>query len=147
MIVILSILSLGLLGFIIYIAISHKSSRRLRIAAIIALSVIGLSLIVCGFFIIRGPSQDPAAVPFPVFADTHAPERKTNIADLIILAVLIVVVTLVILKAMKKKPKKAEPVKKAVEPSVFQDSDDLDIDLNDGSGKNDDDNSFDIEIE
>ena len=147
MIVALSILSLGLLGVIIYFAVSPKSSRLLKLVAIIALAVIGLSLLICGFFIIRGPSQDPAAVPFPVFADTPAPERKGNIADLIILAVLIVVVSLVILVAMKKNPKKPEPVKKPVVSSVFQDSDDLDIDLGDGSNKKEDADSFDIEIE
>ena len=145
MIVVLSILSLGLLGVIIYFAISPKSSRLLKMAAIIALAVIGLSLIVCGFFIIRGPGQDPAAVPFPVLVDTPAPERKTNIVDLVILAILIIIVSLVILMAVRKKPKKAVPVKKITETSVFQDSDELDIDLDGGSGKNDD--NFDIEIE
>ena len=147
MIIVLSILSVALLGVIIYFAISPKSSRLLRMAAIIALSVIGLSLLICGFFIIRGPAQDPQAVPFPVLADTQAPERKGHIADLIILAVLIAVVSFVIFMATRKKPGKAQPAAKTAVSSVFQDGDDLGIDLNDEPGEKENDESFDIKIE
>ena len=146
MIVVLTILSLGLLGVIIYFAISPKSSRILKISAIAALSVIGISLLVCGILIIRGPSQDPAAVPFPVLADTPAPARKNNLADIIILAVMLLIVGFVIILAIRQKPKKAEAVKKPSGAPAFQDGEDLDIDLGDAPEKKENDDSFDIEI-
>jgi hypothetical protein len=147
MLVVLSVFSLGLLGLIVYFAVSSKSSGLLKKCAIIALCLIGVSLIVCGFFIIRGPGEDPAVMPLPVLPGSPAPEKRGNLADLIILLVMLAIVGFVILLAVKRKPKKDEPVKISPASAVFQDSDDLELDLGDGSKKKNLDDSFDIEIE
>ena len=146
MLVVGIILSLGLLGLIIYFAISRKSSRRLKFAAIIALACIGVSLIICGYFIIRGPGADKAALPFPALVDGPAPVKQRNIADLIILAVLVAVVGVVIFISLRDKRKKAEPAKRKAEP-VFQESDDLDIEIAESPVNNNSEDSFDIELE
>ena len=148
MIVVLIILSLGLLGVIIYFAVSPKSSRLLRLSAIIALGVIGLALIICGIIILIGPAEDEDVISFPVFPDISPPVKKiNNVSDIIILAVLLLFVGFVMFRAMKEQKKTAAAAQKKAEKSpIFHGGDVLEIDLESKKGKKDDDESFDIEL-
>jgi len=160
--VVLIILSLGLLGLIIYFAVSPKSSRLLRIAALIALGIIGLSIIIAGFFLIRGPVEPEVVIPFPVFEDASPqPVKNTNlIVTIIFLAALLLILgatTYISLKGQKDKPKEQDKKDTSSGDNLdlfgpagvsmrnndpgFADSDELDKVLND------DDESFDIDID
>ena len=127
--VVLIIISVGLLGVIIYFLISPKSSRLLRISAIIALGLIGISLAVCGIFLIRGPSESNAVIPLPFLPDDTPPKAKnTNIPVIIVfLLSFFVIIGIVVRTSLNEKNKKYAPEKKKAEVDVFQPSDDLGI--------------------
>jgi len=128
MIVVLIILSIGLLGVIIYFAISPKSSRLLKLCSVAALGLIALSLLVSGFFIIKGPSEDPAAIPLPVLSDTPAqPKSKFKIVDIVVLVVFVSVIGFVMARAMKDQKGGGTQglAKKYKAPEVVKESDDL----------------------
>ena len=130
MIILLIILSLGLLGGIIHFAISPKSSKLLRLAALIALGVIALSLVICGILIIIGPKEDPDAALFQVFQDMPTQPQSRNIFDLVILGIILAVVSLVILKALRDQRKSAAgAIKKPGKAQLFDDDDDLDLQI------------------
>ena len=147
------ILSVGFLGVIVYFAISPKSSRLVKIVAIGALILAGLTIGVCAFLLVRGPAQDPDAIPMPVFQDMPTePARKSNIVTfLIFFAFLFAVLGVIIYVAVRDRKKTQEPAKKQAGSSVFMDNDDLDMGLGDGISRNDVkgdlDDSFDIDIE
>jgi preprotein translocase subunit SecG len=149
----LIIVSVGLLGVIIYFAISHKSSRPLKMAAIIALAVIGLSLGVCGFILIRGPGQSKTAVSLPFLLDDapHQPPKKSNLAVIITFLVsFLFIVGLVLVTTMKEKQRmtllqKKSP-EKPVDPHIFEASGDLDIDNPSNEKEEENEESFDIGI-
>ena len=109
------ILSLGLLGLIIYFAFSNKSSRILKLSAIGALALICLALIVCGFILIFGGGSDEDQITLPVFADA-APqqERAAGPMDIILLLVFLFGLAIVIYVAMKREKER----KKAMTPSL-----------------------------
>ena len=69
----MAILSVGLLGLIIYFALSPKSSRLLKLAALIALGLIALSLVIGGIFLVIGPGEGGDTIPLPVFLEEAAP--------------------------------------------------------------------------
>ena len=122
MLVVGIIFSIGLLGVIIYLAVSPKSSKLLRLSAIIALGLICLSILICGIVIIKGPAADPMEIPLPVFQDSASPVKKDkHILDIVILAVLLAALSLVIAKALKDQRKKAENPLKPSEHLDFPD--------------------------
>ena len=127
MIVVLIIFSVGLLGLIIYYAVSAKSTRLLKFAATIALGLIGVAIIICAFFIIRGPQQDPDAVLLPfITEETNQTTRNTtSITDILIFIALFGVISLVIAKSMKeqKKMAKMQVDKKPAKTKVMQEDD------------------------
>jgi len=106
MLVVGIIFSIGLLGAIVYFAVSPKSSKLLRLSAIIALGLICLSLIICGIFIIKGPAEDPDVILLPIFQDS-APETKNSphVWDLVIMAAILISLSLIIAKALRDQKK------------------------------------------
>ena len=149
MIVVLVIFSLGLLGLIIFFAVSPKSSRLLRLSAIIALGAICLSIIICGIIIFIGPAQDPRVVPLPVFPDSPAPaeESRNRVADIIIPVALLLLLGLVIVKASRDQRKMPAEKKAAVSRPVFHDTNELDdLEHQEPGGKTEEDESFDIDL-
>ena len=128
MIVVLIIFSVGLLGMIIYYAVSAKSTRILKLAATIALGLIGLAIVVCAIFIIIGPREDPNAVLLPFVAEESAQtttNSNTSIMDIIIFVVLLGIISLVIRKSMKeqKKMAKMQAEKKPTKTKTIQEED------------------------
>jgi len=143
--VVLAILSVGLLGLIIYFAVSPKSSRRLKLTAFVALGLIGLSLGVCGFFLIKGPGESTDPFPIPVFQETHQPAKSSNTTAIVIFfTVFVLVLALIVLLAVRDQQRKDKNVKNETEKApVFSASEELDI----GEPAYKEDDSFEIEIE
>ena len=149
MLVFLAIISMGLLGLIVYFAVSPKSSRLLRLTAIIALGAICLSLAVCGIIIFIGPAEDQTANPLSLFSDITAPaEKKGNILEIIVIVALMIALGLVIAKAYRDQQKQAGKAKKAAKSPAFPGGDELD-DLEMNAPKKDEefDDSFDLGLE
>jgi len=113
--VVLIILSVGLLGLIIYFAFSPKSSRQLKRAAFIALGLIALALIISGIFLILGPGDTAGHIPIPGFHEPPAQEAENSIAlELIIfILVFLFVMGLIIYSAYKEQHKKSADFKNA----------------------------------
>ena len=129
MIIFFAILSLGLLGMIIYFVISPKTSRLHRLAALIALGVIGITILVCGILLIRGPQEDPDAVLQQIFQGTQTQPQPRNIWDIVIFSALLLIVASVAIKAIKDQRKPAAKQKKAAKNNFFDDTDDLELEL------------------
>ena len=146
--IVLAILSVGLLGLIVYFAVSPKSSKMIKLAAVVALGFIGISIGVCVFFLIKGPSQDPAAISLPVFQDTPTvPAQKTNVsAILVFITFLLVVLGLIIIAVRRDRLKNKETPKENEAPASFQGNDDLNLGFEEEPEKKDFDDSFDIDI-
>ena len=141
MLVVGIIVSIGLMGTIIYFAVSPKSSRLLRLSAIVALGLICLSLIVCGFFIIKGPAEDPDIILLPIFQDS-APETKNplHIWDLVIMAVILISLSLIIAKALRDQKKVQQHTQQPKDNPVISKNDE-EMDTSFGS----DEDSFEFE--
>jgi len=128
MLVALAILSAGLLGLIIYLAFSPKSSRLLKLAAFIALGLIALAVGINVIILIIGPGEDAmAGLPIPIFADVpQAPPRHTNAVETIIfLAIFLVIMALIIALAIRDHRKKDMFAKQTVKSTPFSKSVDL----------------------
>ena len=151
--VVLAILSVGLLGLIIYFAVSPKSSRLLRIVAIIALGLIGLSLGICSIFLIMGPSKDPGDIPLPAFLNApKAPPKKGNLVEILVfLVILALILALIIALVSRDHKKKAEAAKKPKPQPVFQSNvkpDSIGLETKGSDGiEDDDDDSFDLGLD
>ena len=139
----MGIISIILLGVIIYFVVSPKSSHLLRISGIIALALIGLAVGVCGVFLLRGPAEVEEEIPLPFLIGAEPkPEPKTNVGVIIgYFVVFAIVAGLVAYSSRKEKGKKHEPVKKVAKKEVFESSDQNKLDLGQEHG---DDESFDI---
>jgi flagellar basal body-associated protein FliL len=109
LIIVLSILSAGLLGLIVFFFFSKKSSRSLKRAALGALIAIGISLGVCGFFIIQGPAVPEAEFYLPLAAAADEPPVKgANFLSLLVfLVILVALLALIIYIGMRDQRKKA----------------------------------------
>ena len=144
--IVLIILSAGLLGLIIYFAVSPKSSRLLKLAAVVALGLIGLSIAICGFFLIRGPSEGNDPLPLPVFQDASPKPVKNNnvIVMLVFLAVLLFILGASIYVSLRDQKKAGKEPKKSPLPPVMGTVNDP---IDDRPIFDDDDESFDIEAE
>ena len=144
--VFLGIISVVFLGGIIYFVVSPKSSRLLRLSAIIALALIAISVGVCGVFLIRGPSEAESTIPLPFLADAGPkPKAKTSIGVIIAyFAAFAFIVGLVAYSSKKEKAKKYEPAKKVPKKQDFEAADENALDI--GHDLNNDE-SFDIGID
>jgi cbb3-type cytochrome oxidase subunit 3 len=109
LIIVLSVLSLGLLGLIVFFFFSKKSPPALKRAALGALAAIALSLGVCGFFVIRGPSAPEAELYLPLVTATDQPSAKgAGIPGLLVfLVILLALLGVIIFAGMRDQKKKA----------------------------------------
>lgn len=125
----LGIVSAGLLGLIVYFAVSSKSSKLVKRVALAALALVVLSLGVCGILLIRGPGQKTTDIPLPLFQDAPAPAKSSNIAAILIFSVVfLLVLSLIIFIAFRRQGKQdTAAAKQERTPSVFSDDDDLNI--------------------
>ena len=131
--VVLIILSVALLGVIINYAVSSKSSRFLRLAALIALGLIGLSLGVASIIIgLNDAEQDADQVHLPIFLETAKESpNKGNIVEIIVfLVILAIIICLISVITFKDHKKRLAEAKKPAASPLFPDGgkhDDLEI--------------------
>jgi len=111
MLVVLIILSVGLLGLVVFFAVSRKSSRHLKLASFMALGLIALAVAVAGFFLIAGPGEGTHHVPFPVFqeAQTQAVDDNNILEVVIFFLIFLLVLGLIIGLGLKNQRKKGNP--------------------------------------
>ena len=148
MLIVFGIISVVLLAVIIHFVVSPKSSKLLRLVAIIALALIGLSLAVCGIILIKGPSEDaePIALPFVMESDPQ-PAKKTDLPVIIsFLVVFLLIAVLVVRTSMHEKKKLAEKMKKAEKPKPAQKTEEVDESIKEPDPGSLDDESFDLNI-
>jgi len=109
MLVVLIIISIGLLGLVIYFAVSKKSSRQLKLAAFIALGLIALALAVAGIFLLSGPGEDTHHIPLPVFQEAQIqPADDSNILEVVIFfLIFLLVMGLIVGLALKSQRRKS----------------------------------------
>ena len=147
MLVVGIIFSIGLLGAIIYFAVSPKSSKLVRLSAIGALGLIILALLISGFFIIKGPAEDEDVIPLPVFQDSGTVEvkRPFRVLDVSIIGALLLILAVVIVKALRDQ-KKAEKIPPAAGKSLSLPESALGSDIEESKPLVvDDDDSFDLD--
>ena len=143
MLVVLAILSLAIMGLIIYFAVSPGSSRLLKRSALIALGVIAVSLGVCGIILIRGSGKEKADFVLPGLIEAAPNAKSGNIAALIVfLATILFIISLIVLIPLREKRKKGNELKKAGKAPVFRD--DYELDIEEALDKEED--SFEIEL-
>ncbi|MCL2834313.1 MAG: hypothetical protein FWD78_14165 [Treponema sp.] len=93
MLVVLGIIAVLALGGIIYIFFSKKSSKILKLAALIALILSGLTLGVCGtVLVLGGTSHEADPYAFPLETASAAPKPNSGVSQLIVYLVLLVAV-------------------------------------------------------
>jgi cytochrome bd-type quinol oxidase subunit 2 len=90
-------LALVFLGFIVYLALSKKSSPLVRLAAIIALAVIILAIIVCMIIIFSAQGAEPGAEPVDFITDEPVAPASNNYFSVIFFLVFIIVLLGIVL--------------------------------------------------
>ena len=150
MLIVLAVLSLGLLGLIIKFAISSKSSRLLKRAALIALILIVVSIGICAVILIIGPGEESDEAGFLVFQDAvPVPAREKNYVETIVFIVIFLsFLGFVVLLFRRDRQKKEGPLKNAGNSTIFTNKDDLDEIPEAGkAGGNGADDDFEIKLE
>jgi hypothetical protein len=104
-------------------------------AAIIALSLIALSLAVCGFFVIKGPSNNTSDIPLPfLLEEAPPPAKKANIPAIIFFSVaFFAILGLIAHAAVKEMKGRGDKDKVAVKskssaPPILPQTDELKLD-------------------
>ncbi|MDR2246520.1 MAG: hypothetical protein LBE17_07630 [Treponema sp.] len=103
-------LSIIALTFILYLAVSKKSSPIVRRLAILALILAAIALIVSAVFIVTASPQavDPGPVTLPLPVKPVAPVQKVHWQELLIFSVLFLLFLLVLLAlSIRNNPPKA----------------------------------------
>ena len=105
--VLLVILGLAIAGGIIFLAISKKSSFKMRLAALGALVLMSLSIIVCMVIYLKSEKTPKVFIlPDALPSDIPPPQSETNILMLVMslffLIALVVAVSVVSMREQKK---------------------------------------------
>jgi heme A synthase len=109
-------IALGFLGAIVYFALSKESSRIVRLAALIALGAVILSVLVCGIIVLLslGGGEEPVVTDFLV-AEAPEPPAKTNTFILVIgMLFLLLFLAMVVFLSLKEQRKTEERKAKAL---------------------------------
>ena len=150
--VVLAIISVVLLGMIINFAVSRKSSRLLRLVALAALGLIGLSLGVASIFLAAsGSNHETEEEHLPIFLDapTEAPESSNTVEIIVFLAILSVIIALIaVVGSRDHKIRQAEAKKTGVSP-IFPNAgkhEDLNLKADEPPEKPKEDDSFTLDL-
>ena len=150
MLIVLAILSLGLLALIIRFAVSSKSSRLLKRAALIALVLILVSIGICAIVLVIGPGEDQEANGFLAFQEAvpvaAGESRLTEV--LVFIVIFLAFLGFVIFLARRDQQRKQGPGKRANDSTIFTNKDDLDeMPEVDKTNEKEPDDDFDIKLE
>ena len=107
--VFLSVLAAVVLGGIIYLLLSAKSSHVLKLAALIALIVNCLALGVCAVILVYGPGKgEEAELILPILVESKQPAEVSNLMGLIaFLLALLAFFSFIIFLGIRDKKKRA----------------------------------------
>jgi cbb3-type cytochrome oxidase subunit 3 len=107
--VFLVILGLVILAGIIYLAISKKSSFKIRVAALGALALMTVSVVVCMFIYFRGDKGPQMLIlPDTLPSDIPPPQSESNIAMLVMSLIFMIALFVAVVMISLKEQKKAE---------------------------------------
>jgi cytochrome bd-type quinol oxidase subunit 2 len=107
------LLGLVILAGVVYLAISKKSSFKLRIAALAALALMILTVIIC-LFIIFGEKSAPEAFVLPDTPPSEAPPpAEHNIASVIMVIIFLIALFLLVLIISLREQRRKANAKKA----------------------------------
>ncbi|MDR3192934.1 MAG: hypothetical protein LBT87_07705 [Treponema sp.] len=104
-------IALGFLGVIVYFALSKESSRIVRLAALIALGAVILSVLVCGIIVLLSLGDGGGEAVMPDFLAVEEPEppTKTNTFVLVIVMLfLLAFLGMVVFLSLKEQRKTTE---------------------------------------
>jgi uncharacterized protein with PQ loop repeat len=107
MIIVGVLVSLALLGVIIRFALSKKTEKLVKRAAIIALAVISLAIIICLIIIVSGPGvveEEPVFSGFPLAEPVQVADPSTTYF-LVFGIIMLLFLGLIIFFSMKDKKK------------------------------------------
>jgi hypothetical protein len=125
MLIVAGLFSVILVAVIAYLALSKTSTRPVRIAATIALCIVGATIVACSLFLVvvflggsgegKGAS-DPDLPPVPVV------DKRGDIIGVVIFALILVVFigVIIILSMREQKRLKAEKLKKDLKKGASQ---------------------------
>ncbi|MDR0718493.1 MAG: hypothetical protein LBF78_02565 [Treponema sp.] len=111
MLIFLGVLAAALLGWLIYTFLSRKSVKSIKLAALVALVLSGISLAVCGVFIVLGTGTSSAKGPYPVLAALEEAPAGSDDDGLVIAIILILLLAFfgfIIFLGLKDQKKNAE---------------------------------------
>jgi predicted membrane channel-forming protein YqfA (hemolysin III family) len=116
MLVVGIVLSIGLLGVIAFLALSKKSEKLIKKLALIALIVIGLSIIASAAIVIifDKPPEEPIEFQIPglMAPQPKTPDSSNSMMILIFAIVLVLFLGMIIYLSLKEQKKKNIPAKK-----------------------------------
>jgi flagellar basal body-associated protein FliL len=101
----LFIVPVGLFALIVYFAVSKKSTLFIRWAAVVALMLIGISVLVCLFFLFGEPSAVVVKGPVVNIVPDEGviPVKKGNPLPLLIVSIIVVLfIAFVVYTALKE---------------------------------------------
>jgi hypothetical protein len=114
--VILIILGVVMAGGVIYLAISKKSSFKIRIAALGALALMALSVIVCMVIYFKGAKAPKVFIlPDALPSDIPPPQSETNIMMMVVFLIFMIALVVGVSVVSMREQKKADG-KMAEEP-------------------------------
>jgi preprotein translocase subunit YajC len=108
--VVLGIIAAVLLGMMFYFFLSRKSSKGLKLLALVALVVSGVTMAVCGFFIVFSARavEEEELLEYEILNEAPAPEKTGSVAGFVILlAVLAVFFGIILFLGLRDRRKKA----------------------------------------
>jgi uncharacterized membrane protein len=107
-------LAIGFLGLIIYFALSKKSSRLVRLAALIALGAVILSVLVCGVIVILSLGEgggEPRMPEFLAAGEPEPPAKTSTFVLVIVILFLLIFLGMVVVFSLKEQRKTETPEK------------------------------------
>jgi ABC-type Fe3+ transport system permease subunit len=107
--VVLIILGVAVLGGVIFMAISKKSTFKIRLAALGALVLMALSVIVCVIIYFKGDKTSNVLIlPDTLPSEIPPPQPNTNVAMLVMLLIFVVALVVTVSVVSIREQKKAD---------------------------------------
>jgi heme A synthase len=103
-------IALGFLGVIVYFALSKESSRIVRLAALIALGAVILSVLVCGIIVLLslGGGGEPVMPDFLATEQPEPPAKTSTFVMAVVMVFLLLFLGMVVFLSLREQRKTAE---------------------------------------
>jgi heme A synthase len=107
--VFLIILGVAVMGGVIYLAVSKKSSFKIRLAALGALALMALSVVVC-IFVYSKSAKTPKILILPdaLPSDIPPPQSENNIVMVVMLLIFMIALVVTVSVVSMREQKKAD---------------------------------------